>query len=96
MDRKFKRVVRNVVADRIDGICLEVMAKSKEYIRVNGRSDRLYAEFMEYLPSEAKRLFLLYDESEAWLNGILQKAIYRNGLRDGIRLANLSRKLLKL
>jgi hypothetical protein len=51
---------------------------------------------MEYLPDEAYRLFLLYDESEAWLNGILQKAIYRNGLRDGIRLANLSRKLLKL
>jgi hypothetical protein len=96
MDRKFKRIVRNVIVERIDGICLEVMAKSKEYIRVNGRSNRLYDEFMEYLPDEAKELFLLYDESEAWLEGILQKAIYRNGLRDGIRLANICRKILKL
>lgn len=96
MDRKFKRVVRNVIAERIDGICLEVMAKSKKYIRLNGRSNRLQREVLEYLPDEAKRLFLLYDESEAWLEGILQKAIYRNGLRDGIRLANICRKVTKI
>jgi hypothetical protein len=95
MGRKFKRVVRNVVAERIDGICMEVMSKDKKYIRLNGRSQRLQTEFMAYLPDEGKKLFLLYDECEAWLEGILQKAIYRNGLRDGIRLANISRKLLK-
>lgn len=96
MDRNFKRIVRNVVAVRIDGICLEVTSKDKKYIRLNGRSKRLQTEFMAYLPDEAKKLFLLYDESEAWLEGILQKAIYRNGLRDGIRLANVCRKVTKL
>jgi hypothetical protein len=96
MDRKFKRIVRNIVAERIDGICLAVMANDKKYIRLNGRSNRLQTEFMAYLPDEAKKLFLLYDESEAWLNGILQKAIYRNGLHDGIRFANICRKVTKL
>ena len=96
MQRKFKKGIRNLVAERIDGICLEVAANDKKYIRLDSRSKRLQGEFMAYLPDEAKKLFLLYDESEAWLNGILQKAIYRKGIRDGIRLANISRKILKL
>jgi hypothetical protein len=96
MQCKFKRNVRNLVAERIDGICLEIASSDKKYIRLDDRSKRLQGEFMAYLPDEAKKLFLLYDESEAWLNGILQKAIYRKGLRDGIRLSNISRKLLKL
>ncbi len=96
MQCKFKRNVLNLVAERIDGICLEIASSDKKYIRLDGRSKRLQADFMAYLPDEAKRLFLLYDESEAWLNGILQKAIYRKGLHDGIRLANISRKITKL
>ncbi len=96
MQRKFKRGIRNLVAERIDGICLEVMSKDEKYIRLHGRSKGLQDEFMAYLPDEAKKLFLLYDESEAWLSGILQKAIYQKGLYDGIRLANISRKLLRL
>lgn len=96
MQCKFKRNVRNLVAERIDSICLEVASSDKKYIRLDGRSKRLQADFMAYLPDEVKRLFLLYDESEAWLNGILQKAIYRKGIHDGIRLANISRKITKL
>ena len=96
MQRKFKRSVRNLVAERIDGICMEVVSNNQKYIRLNGRSKRLQNEVMECLSDAVKKQFLLYDESEAWLEGILQKAIYRNGLRDGIRLANISRKLLKL
>ncbi len=96
MQRKLKNGIRNLVAERIDGICMEVAASDKKYIRLNGRSKRLQGEFMAYLPDEAKKLFLLYDESEAWLNGILQKAIYRKGFHDGIRLANISRKITKL
>jgi hypothetical protein len=49
MDRNFKRIVKNVVAVRIDSICLEVKSKDKKYIRLNGRSKRLQTDLLSIL-----------------------------------------------
>jgi hypothetical protein len=56
----------------------------------------LEERFIEALPEDLKNLFSVYEEVEAALGSIIEKSIYKKGLRDGIQLANISRRLLNL
>jgi hypothetical protein len=99
MDSEFKNSIRNIVNERLEFIRLDVVSNNKRYRRLNMRIKRLQDEIdkvMEGLPDDVKELFLLYEDLEASLESILQKDIYRKGLRDGIRLANIARKILNL
>lgn len=99
MNIEFKRSIKSLVDERLEVIRIEFVSSNKGYIRLNDRCKRLQNEIdkvTESLPDDVKKLFLLNEDFEASLESMLQKAIYRNGLRDGIRLANVCRKVIEL
>jgi hypothetical protein len=99
MGSEFEKSIGNIVNERLEAIRFEFVSNNKRYRRLNMRIKRLQDEIdkaTENLPDDIKRLLLLYEDLEAELESSLQKAIYRKGLRDGIQLANIARKVLKL
>lgn len=96
MSSEFERSLKSLVDERLEVIRIEFVSSNKRYIRLNGRSKEVQKRITEASADEVKKLLMVYEDLEASLESMLQKAIYRNGLRDGIRLANISRKILKL
>jgi hypothetical protein len=99
MGSEFEKSIRNIVNERLEVIRFEFVSNNKRYRRLNMRIKRLQDEIdkaTENLPDDVKSLLLLYEDLEAELESSLQKTIYRKGLRDGIQLANIARKVLKL
>ncbi len=96
MENEFKRIVKSLIDERLETIRTGVTSKNIQYIRLRERSIELEERFIEALPEDLKNLFSVYDEVEAALGSIIEKSVYRKGLHDGIRLANISRKITKL
>ncbi len=96
MENEFKRIIKSLIDERLETIRTGVTSKNMRYIRLHKRSTELEERFIEALPEDFKNLFSVYEEVEAALGSIIEKSIYKKGLRDGIRLANISRKILKL
>jgi hypothetical protein len=99
MGSEFEKSIVNMVNERIEDIRLDIVSNNKRYRRLNMRIRGLQDEInkvTDSLPDDVKKLFLAYEDLEAALESTLQKAIYRKGLHDGIRLANIARKVLNL
>jgi len=96
LENEFTRIIKSLIDERLETIRIGVTSKNIRYIRLRERSMELEERFIEALPEDLKNLFSVYDEVEAALGSIIEKFVYRKGLHDGIRLANISRKLLKL
>ncbi len=96
MENEFKRIVKSLVDERLENIRTGVTSKNIRYIRLRKRSTELEERFIEALPEDFKNLFSVYEELEAALDSIIEKSIYKKGLRDGIQLANIARKIINL
>lgn len=96
MSSEFKRSLKSLVDERLEVIRIEFVSSNKRYIRLNDRSKEVQERITEGSADEVKKLLMVYEDLEASLESMLQKAIYRNGLRDGIRLANIARKIVNL
>jgi hypothetical protein len=96
LEKEFKRIIRSLVDERLETIRTGITSKNIRYIRLRERSMELEERFIEALPEDLKNLFSVYEEVEAALGSIIEKSIYKKGLRDGIQLANISRRLLNL
>lgn len=96
MENELKRIIKSLIDERLESIRIGVTSKNIRYIRLRKRSTELEERFIEALPEDLKNLFSVYEEVEAALSSFIEKSIYKKGLRDGIRLANIAGKLLKL
>jgi hypothetical protein len=96
LENELKRIIKSLIDERLESIRTGVTSKNIRYIRLRKRSTELEERFIEALPEDLKNLFIVYEEVEAALSSFIEKSIYKKGLRDGIRLANIAGKLLKL
>ncbi len=96
MENEFKRIIKSLIDERLETVRMGIISKNIRYIRLRERSMELEERFIEALPEDLKNLFSVYEEVEAALGSIIEKSIYKKGLRDGIQLANISRRLLNL
>ncbi len=96
MENEFKRIIKSLIDERLETVRTGITSKNMRYIRLRKRSTELEERFIEALPEDLKKLFDVYEEVEATLGSIIEKSIYKKGLRDGIRLANIASKVLKL
>lgn len=77
----FDKVFEEMIHKRVYEL-EEVMLKDKEHDKLSEKFNQLYVKIKENLPEEHKKLI-----SE--LEAIMKKAIYEQGLRDGIELKNI-------
>ncbi len=96
MENEFKRIIKSLIDERLENIRTGVTSKNMRYIRLRKRSTELEERIIEALPEDSKNLFNVYEEVEAALHSFIEKSIYKKGLRDGIRLANIARKIANL
>jgi len=96
LENEFKRIIKSLIDERLETVRMGIISKNIRYIRLRERSMELEERFIEALPEDLKNLFSVYEEVEAALGSIIEKSVYKKGLRDGIRLANISRKILNL
>jgi hypothetical protein len=96
LENEFKRIIKSLIDERLETVRTGITSKNMRYIRLRKRSTELEERFIEALPEDLKKLFDVYEEVEATLGSIIEKSIYKKGLRDGIRLANIASKVLKL
>ena len=96
MENEFTRIIKSLIDERLETIRTGVTSKNMRYIRLRKRSAELEESFIEALPEDFKNLFSVYEEVEAALGSIIEKSIYKKGLRDGIQLANIARKILNI
>jgi hypothetical protein len=96
LGNEFIRIIKSLIDERLETIRTGVTSKNIRYIRLRKRSTELEERFIEALPEDLKDLFSVYEEVEAALSSFIEKSIYKKGLRDGIRLANIARKIINL
>jgi len=96
LENEFKRIIKSLIDERLENIRTGVTSKNMRYIRLRKRSTELEERIIEALPEDSKNLFNVYEEVEAALHSFIEKSIYKKGLRDGIRLANIARKIANL
>jgi len=96
LENEFKRIIKSLIDERLENIRTGVTSKNMRYIRLRKRSTELEERIIEALPEDSKNLFNVYEEVEAALGSFIEKSIYKKGLRDGIRLANIARKIANL
>lgn len=76
------------VMDRTDQIG-NAMLNDSEYIRKQKEIKLLRKAISDYLPPEAKHLFMKYDDADNSLAVIETDYAYRQGLKDGIELKSI-------
>jgi len=96
LENELKRIIKSLIDERLENIRTGVTSKNMRYIRLRKRSTELEERIIEALPEDFKNLFNVYEEVEAALHSFIEKSIYKKGLRDGIRLANIARKIANL
>lgn len=85
----FKKTFGNMISDRLDDIGSEFIITDQEYKKSSDKSTELHNTIKENLPKEYKCLINAYEEEMTYQMLISEKAIYEQGLKDGVELNNM-------
>jgi hypothetical protein len=84
--------IKDLLAERVLEISNNCI-KDEKYKAISSELMRFQDEIIELLPEENQKLFLNLEDAESQRSNYVAEKVYRQGICDGIILANLFRKI---
>lgn len=91
MDKKFEEIIKNVISQRTSEIENNII--DNEYKKAEKKAIELYNKIRDALPCDYRELFYEYEDILNYISITAEKLQYKQGLKDGIGLANILEKL---
>jgi len=87
--KDIKKALCLMFTDRKGDVELHISKSNKTYIEYDKKRRKLYNQIMNLLPEEHKNLLLQYEDNSTLQNLVTERAMYDQGVKDGIKLKKI-------